>query len=151
MKVKSVLESKGAEVHTIRSCDVVHTAIEQFMEKNIGALVVTQNSAVGGPVIEGVVTERDVVLGIASHGSNIVGRTVADIMRRADVCGPEDELEFIMSRMLSRRVRHIVVVQDGVLCGIVSIGDVVKKQLEDMELEANVLRDAYRASAAYHP
>ena len=68
-------------------------------------------------------------------------------MQKAAVCSPDDDLELVMSRMTTRRVRHIAVSDDGVLCGIISIGDVVKKQLSDLELETNVLRDAYRASA----
>ncbi|MDA0306811.1 MAG: CBS domain-containing protein [Proteobacteria bacterium] len=69
-------------------------------------------------------------------------------MQKSAVCSPDDDLKLVMSRMTTRRVRHLAVFEDGLLCGIISIGDVVKKQLSDLEMEANVLRDAYRASRA---
>ena len=142
MKVSSVLKSKGSDVYTIRPQETVQLAIKKFKEKGIGALVVFDN------YVRGMISERDIILGLAEHGGDFLAKTVVEVMQKSAVCSPDDDLELVMSRMTTRRVRHIVVSDDGVLCGIISIGDVVKKQLSDFELETNVLRDAYRASAA---
>ncbi len=144
MKVSSVLKSKGSDVHTVLPQESIHSVIKTFKEKGIGALVVSDNYV----EVQGMISERDIILGFAEHGGNLLTMTVADVMRNGNVCGPDDDLELVMSRMTTRRVRHLAVSDDGLLCGIISIGDVVKKQLTDLELEANVLRDAYRASQA---
>ncbi len=142
MKVSSVLKSKGSDVHTIRPEEPIQTVLRAFKEKNIGSLVVFDN------YFRGMITERDIILGLAEYGGDLLAKTVAEVMQKGAVCSPDDDLELVMSRMTTRRVRHIAVSDEGVLCGIISIGDVVKKQLSDFELETNVLRDAYRASAA---
>ncbi len=144
MKASSVLLSKGSDVHTVRPQEAIHSVIKTFKEKGIGALVVSDNYV----EVQGMISERDIILGFAEHGGNLLAMTVADVMQNGNVCSPDDDLELVMSRMTSRRVRHLAVSDDGLLCGIISIGDVVKKQLTDLELEANVLRDAYRASWA---
>jgi len=143
MKVSSVLKSKGGDVHTIRPEETIQKVLKVFKEKNIGALVVSDNYV----ETQGMISERDIILGLAEHGGDFLTKTVAEVMQKGAVCSPDDYLEWVMSRMTTRRVRHIAVSDDGVLCGIISIGDVVKKQLSDLELETNVLRDAYRASA----
>ena len=143
MKVSSVLKSKGSDVHTVRPQETVQSVIKKFKEKGVGALVVSDN------YVRGMISERDTILALAEHGGDILTMTAADLMQNSNVCVPDDDLELVMSRMTTRRVRHLVVFDDGLLCGIISIGDVVKKQLSDLELETNVLRDAYRASAVY--
>jgi CBS domain-containing protein len=142
MKVSSVLLSKGSDVHTVLPQQSIRSVIKIFQEKGIGALVVSDNYV----EVQGMISERDIILGFAEHGGNLLTMTVADVMRNGNVCSPDDDLELVMSRMTTRRVRHLAVSDDGLLCGIISIGDVVKKQLTDLELEANVLRDAYQAS-----
>ena len=142
MKVSSVLKSKGGDVHTIRPEETIEKVFRTFKEKNIGALVVSDNYV----EVQGMISERDIILGFAELGADILTKSVAEVMQKAAVCSPDDDLELVMSRMTTRRVRHLAVADDGLLCGIISIGDVVKKQLSDLELEANVLRDAYRAS-----
>ncbi len=145
MKVSSVLKSKGSDVHTIRPEETIEKVFRIFKEKNIGALVVSDNYV----EVQGMISERDIILALAEHGGDISTMTVADVMENSIVCAPDDDLELVMSRMTTRRVRHVAVADDGVLCGIISIGDVVKKQLSDLEMETNVLRDAYRASAVH--
>jgi len=87
-----------------------------------------------------------VVRGLADHGPRVLEATVAELMTRdVVVCAPRDTVKLVMAEMTRRRVRHLPVVADGVLCGIVSIGDVVKNRLEEMETETNVLREAYIA------
>ncbi len=143
MKVSSVLKSKGSDVHTVRPQEAIHSVIKTFKQKGIGALVVSDNYV----EVQGMISERDIILGFAEHNGNLLTMTVADVMQNGKVCRPDDDLELVMSRMTTRRVRHIVVSDDGLLCGIISIGDVVKKQLSDLEMETNVLRDIYRASS----
>ena len=145
MKVSSVLKSKGSDVHTVRPQETIQSVIDKFKEKGIGALVVSDNYV----EVQGMISERDIILALAEHGRDISTMTVADVMENSIVCAPDDDLELVMSRMTTRRVRHVAVSDDGVRCGIISIGDVVKKQLTEMELETNVLRDAYRVSAVH--
>lgn len=142
MKVNSVLISKGSDVHTVHPLETIQSVIKIFKEKGIGALVVSDN------YVRGIVSEREIILGLAEHGGDFLNKTVAEAMQKTAVCSPDDELEMVMSRMTTRRVRHLAVFEDGLLCGIISIGDVVKKKLSDLEMETNVLRDAYRASRA---
>lgn len=141
MKVRSVLRHKGSNVHTIHPQETIQSAIDTFKEKSIGALVVSKNHV----DVQGMISERDIIRGLAEYGSRLLTMKVADVMQNGNLCAPDDDLKLVMARMTIRRVRHLAVTEDGLLCGVISIGDVVKKQLTDLELEANVLRDAYRA------
>ena len=123
MKVSSVLKSKGSDVHTVRPQETVQSVIKKFKEKGVGALVVSDN------YVRGMISERDIILALAEHGGDILTMTAADLMQNRNVCVPDDDLELVMSRMTTRRVRHPVVFDDGLLCGLISIGAVVKKQL----------------------
>lgn len=142
MKVSSVLKSKGSHVHTVGPHETVQFVIEKFREKGIGALVVSDNHV----AVQGIISERDIILDLAEHGGKVLTMTVAQVMKNGNVCAPDDDLELVMSRMTTRRVRHLAVSNRGFLCGIISIGDVVKKELTELEMETNVLRDTYRAS-----
>jgi CBS domain-containing protein len=94
----------------------------------------------------GIVSERDVVRGLADRGPSIMSEPVSAVMTRDVVtCTPRDGVKQLMAEMTRRRIRHLPVLSDGRLCGIVSIGDVVKNRLEEMETETNVLREAYIA------
>jgi len=140
MTVEMILRAKGAEVETVRPETTVVMALHEFITKGIGALVVTSD----GEHVEGVLSERDVVRGLARHGQLILGTRVSKIMsRNAPVCAPTDTLKQVMAEMTRTRHRHLPVVEAGKLVGIISIGDVVKSRLEDLELETVVLREAY--------
>jgi CBS domain-containing protein len=112
--------------------------------KRIGALVVLDQDA----NIAGIVSERDITRGLAEHGADILSMTVAQIMT-ADVvtCRPENGVGELMKKMTTGRFRHLPVVDQGKLVGIVSIGDIVKFRLEELEAEASQLQD-YIAGAA---
>jgi CBS domain-containing protein len=111
-------------------------------EHGIAALVVKSGGA-----IKGLISERDIVLAVARHGEGALALAVADVGAHTMVkVAPGDSLKRAMSLMTNHRVRHLAVVADGHLVGIVSIGDVVKLRLEDLETETNVLRDAYVAA-----
>jgi CBS domain-containing protein len=142
LKVENILAAKGREVETIRPGDSVLVAVHKLTMGNIGALVVSAD----GERVDGVLSERDVVRGLARHGITLLDTPVSSVMtRRPPVCSPDETLATVMSQMTRTRNRHLPVVEDGKLRGIVSIGDIVKHRLEEMELEANVLRDAYLA------
>ena len=140
MNVAGILRAKGTSVVTIRSDATVAELVRGLRDARIGAMVVSDD----GRAVDGIVSERDVVRGLAERGVGVLDAKVADVMTRQVVtCAANDSVKQLMSDMTRRRVRHLPVVQDGALIGIVSIGDVVKNRLEEMETEANVLREAY--------
>ncbi|HET7728149.1 MAG TPA: CBS domain-containing protein [Candidatus Limnocylindrales bacterium] len=127
---------------TIEPDETVETLVRGLREERIGAMVVSRD----GRTIDGIVSERDVVRALAERGATVLGDRVADIMTTSvATCAPNDPVKHVMSEMTRRRIRHLPVVDGGVLAGLVSIGDVVKNRLEEMETEANVLREAYLA------
>ena len=140
MLVSKVLADKGGNVYTIHPDKVVKEVANELRERNIGAAVVT--SLRGN--VQGIISERDIVFGIGKHGEAALGFQVEELMKApAPVCKKSDDLADIMALMTRRRVRHVVVLE---LVGIVSIGDVLKNQLDETELEVRVLRDYARAS-----
>jgi CBS domain-containing protein len=142
MNVEGILRAKGAGVVTIRPDASVGELIEGLGRERIGAMVVSDD----GRSVAGIVSERDVVRGLASHGAAILQLPVREIMTSNVVtCAPGDSVKQLMEQMTRRRIRHLPVVVDGALAGIVSIGDVVKSRLEEVETETNVLREAYIA------
>ena len=142
MKVEDILRRKGAVVETIRPDAKIVMAVHRMRMQNVGALVVSRD----GEKVDGVLSERDIVRGLTTHGAGLVEMSVVAVMSRSvPTCAPGDSLTSVMSQMTRTRNRHVPVVEDGRLCGIVSVGDVVKHRLEEMELETNVLRDAYLA------
>ncbi len=142
MNVESILKVKGSEVQTVSPDALAVFAVHKLTTAGIGALVVSAD----GVRLEGVISERDVVRGLSRHGARLLDLPVADVMtRRVPVCSPDDTLAHVMAEMTRTRHRHLPVIREGRLCGLVSIGDIVKHRLEDLELEASVLRDAYRA------
>lgn len=142
MNVDGILRTKGATVVTIEPDSTVSSLVRGLQDARIGAMVVSAD----GRSVLGIVSERDVVRGLAERGAGILAAPVSELMTREVVCcTPRDTVKQVMAEMTRRRVRHLPVVADGVLCGIVSIGDIVKNRLEEMETETNVLREAYIA------
>jgi CBS domain-containing protein len=142
MNVDGILRSKGATVITIRPDASIRDLVRGLRDERIGAMVVSEDER----SVVGIISERDVVRGLADHGPRVLDLRVAELMTRAVVsCRPQDTVKQVMAQMTSRRIRHLPVVTDGVLRGIVSIGDVVKNRLEEVETETNVLREAYIA------
>lgn len=142
MKVRDILKAKGQAVETIRPDAPLDLAVHRLSALGIGALVVSAD----GEHLEGVLSERDVVRGLVKHGPRLLEATVSAVMSKsAPVCSPDSSIKDAMAEMTRSRHRHLPVIEDGVLRGVLSIGDVVKHRLEEMELEASVLRDAYIA------
>jgi CBS domain-containing protein len=142
MNVESILRQKGTEVATITPEASIKRAADWLRAKNVGALVVTSNDA-----ILGIISERDIVRAFSQYGEPVASMQVKDIMTHGLITASlGDDLARLMHLMTRHRVRHIPVLRNGKLAGIVSIGDVVKHRLDDLELEASVLRDVYIAT-----
>ena len=144
MKVQEILAHKGNKVVTIRPDATVSTAVHRLALERIGALVVSED----GRSIQGVLSERDIIKALAEDGAAILApdRRVRDLMSRGvRTCRPDDTVKAVMAEMTRHRFRHMPVVEGGRLAGLVSIGDVVKTRLDEMELETVVLREAYIA------
>ena len=138
MKVEAMLAAKGDKVVTSRPDAIIATVIRMFKLEGIGALVISED----GEQILGIISERDVVRAMVSHGADVLNMRVAELMTRSvKTCTPEANIKDVMAEMTRSRVRHLPVVQGGKLCGIISIGDVVKNRLEELETETSVLRD----------
>jgi CBS domain-containing protein len=130
VRIQTLLTNKGSDVATIRSDATVAEAVEALSRHHVGALVVSDD----GSTIDGIVSERDVVRKMSERGEAVVHDLVASIMSATVyTCSPEDDTELLMRTMTERRVRHVPVVDGGRLCGIVSIGDVVKDRIEELE------------------
>ncbi len=143
MDVANVLAAKGRDMFTTRPDVTVATAAKMLRHHRIGALIVCDEA---GELV-GLISEREIAFGLASHGAALLDMRVADLMLRSlPTCRPQDSLRTVMAQMTARRLRHFPVLEDGRLSGMISIGDVVKHRLDEVELEANVLRDAYVAS-----
>jgi len=140
--IEAVLQAKGRHVDTTTTGTPILEVAQQMRVRRIGALVVSND----GQHIDGIISERDVVIGLAHDGAGLLRMTAGQVMAKSVVtCSPSDSIAQIMGVMTQRRVRHLPVVDGGRLCGIISIGDVLKNRLDDLELETKVLRDVYRA------
>jgi len=137
MNVETILRNKGSWVATIRPDATVAEAVETLNRERIGALVVSED----GDSVGGMVSERDIVTALGNRGADLLSRPVDEIMtRNVIVCDPADTVQELMAEMTNRRFRHLPVIKNGRLCGIVSIGDLVKNRLDEIEFEANSLR-----------
>ncbi len=138
MLVANILKNKGHEVKTIRPSDTIQAAAERLVAEGVGALVVVN----GSRAIEGIFTERDLSRGVASFGRDVHGLSVTRLMTRSVVtCSSKDSIAEVAKVMTERRMRHLPVTDDDRLVGLVSIGDVLKCRLDEVKLEALVLRD----------
>lgn len=144
MNVDAILRDKGDTVVTIAPDATIAQAVSLLRVRRIGALVVSGD----GITPEGMLSERDLVRGLAQDGALLLQRRVEEIMTRAVVtCGRNDSLADLMALMTERRIRHLPVMHSGRLVGLVSIGDVVKNRLDEIESEAQSLK-TYIAGAA---
>lgn len=136
MTIASVLRSKGSAVETIAGDASVFDAIRRLGEKRIGALPVT----VGGSVA-GIMSERDVIYCLRSHGAEVLDWPVSKVMTSPAITAePSTEVLSALALMTQRRIRHLPVVEGGKLCGMVSIGDLVKFRMDRVEAEADAMR-----------
>ena len=138
MKVADILSAKGSKVMTVRPTDTIVTLAHRLKLERVGAMIVSRD----GKTIDGIISERDVTHGLATHGAELSALLVSNLMTREVVtCSPDDSIAEIARIMTRHRVRHIPVQEKGALVGVVSVGDVVKHRLDEMEMEVNVMRD----------
>jgi len=138
MKVQELLAAKSGKTVTIRPDSTIDTAANLLKLEGIGALVVSDD----GENVAGILSERDIVRGLVDQGAHLLEAKVSELMTSSvKTCTAEDSINDIMGEMTRSRIRHLPVLEGGKLSGIVSIGDVVKYRLEELQTETNVLRD----------
>lgn len=139
MNVRQILAQKPVHaVATIKASATLLEAAGALAAKKIGALVVSES----GDSVDGIISERDIVRRLASDGQSCLSLTVADAMvRKVTTCAPSDTTNSVMQRMTEGRFRHLPVVEDGKLTGVVSIGDAVKARIEEIEHENQAMED----------
>ena len=137
MQVENILQSKGRAVTTVASGSTIAEAVELLNTKKIGAVVVVDDNKVVG-----ILSERDVVRHLGKDWGALASRPVSDVMTRAVVSVSRfASIADVMERMTEKRIRHMPIVENGELVGIVSIGDVVKRKIEETEQEATALKE----------
>jgi len=142
MNVADILKAKGSAVKTVRPDETALELAEQLRAERIGAAIVSAD----GSTIDGIVSERDLAYGLAAHASKLPTVAVERLMTKVVVvCSPDDTINQVMSVMTRERIRHLPVKSNNELVGIVSIGDVLKHRISEVQLEAEVLRDYARA------
>jgi CBS domain-containing protein len=138
VQISQLLRRKGREVATIDGSESVRSALALLAEKGIGALVVSSD----GRRIDGILSERDVARGLHDRGAGLLAEPVSSVMTaQVHTCRPQASVHDLAQTMTDHRVRHVPVVEDGALVGIVSIGDVVKARLDELEEERKQLVD----------
>lgn len=138
MSVQEILNTKGAKVVTVEPTALVSVAARRLRLEKIGALVVSRD----GTTIEGILSERDIVYGLIDHGADVLDKRVSELMTHQPfTCSPQTGVKEAMRLMATKRIRHLPVLKDGRLAGIISIGDVMKNRLDELELEGHVLHD----------
>ncbi len=139
MRVADILKTKGMRtVMTVRPGETINALSERLRQAGVGAMIVSEN----GHTIDGIISERDVAYGVAAHAGRLHALQVSELMTRAVItCTPDDSISGVAKIMTERRIRHLPVMEGGRLAGLISIGDVLKHRLSEIELEANVLRD----------
>jgi CBS domain-containing protein len=136
VNISDILRYKGADVITIAADETVTALLDQLAEHNVGALLVVD----GGEQVVGVVSERDVVRRLAERGAALLDASVEQIMTAIVVsCSSHDSVDSVAETMTERRVRHMPVIDDGQLVGIVSIGDVVSSRIRQLEKDRGQL------------
>ena len=143
MAVHHILSQKGSQVFTIEPAATLAMAVQMLVQRRVGALVVTG----ADDRIVGIISERDIVRVLGEKGTAALGAPVAEAMTRKVVtCGHNETIAEIMERMTGGKFRHVPVIEQGRLVGIVSIGDVVKARLGELEHEHDALREYIRTA-----
>jgi CBS domain-containing protein len=138
MNVTTILSAKGGDVISIEPAGTLETAVWMLAERGIGALLVL------GPDrrLVGILSERDIVRVLAEQGAGVLAQPLSQVMTRKVVtCSPSDTVDVLMERMTTGKFRHVPVVEQEKVIGVISIGDVVKHRLKEIEQESAALRD----------
>jgi CBS domain-containing protein len=138
MNVETILQTKGDRLATVPADATIEAATAQLKAEGIGALVVSSD----GETLEGILSERDIVRGLVGHGAELLAMPVSAIMtKEVTCCVASDSVDDLMAVMSESRIRHLPILDDGKLKGIISIGDVVKARLNELQNEADALRE----------
>ncbi len=138
MNVAGILKGKGANIITAKADDAISVIAGLLGEHRIGAVLVMGE----GQDVQGVISERDIVRGLANSGTGCLKMKASELMTSNVIsCAPSDTIDQVMSLMTDKRIRHLPVMEDGVLKGFISIGDVVKRRMDEVEQEAAAMRD----------
>ncbi|WP_029011380.1 CBS domain-containing protein [Azospirillum halopraeferens] len=130
MKVEDILRRKGTRINMVRINESVETALTLMRRENIGALVVKDVCRTEGNTVVGVISERDVVRGLVDRGPAILAQPVSELMSRNPIiCHPSDTLRHVLTLMDEHSIRHVPVLDDGTLVGVVSVRDLIKNRL----------------------
>jgi CBS domain-containing protein len=144
VRVRELVASRVGSLITVEPKAELETAVSLLMARNIGGLPVL---APDGTAV-GFIAERDIVRAVHDHPGTVRHLRVQDVMRPPPICESEDTVEHVMRLMTSQRLRHLVVREDGRIIGVISVGDIVKYRLEQLETETAVLRDYVAAQRA---
>lgn len=137
VQIAAILDRKGSEVRTVPRQASVTDAVNALAEHGIGALVVSDD----GRTVDGIISERDIVRRLASDGADCLDRRVEEVMTEdVTTCPPHVTADELMGTMTEGRIRHVPVVEDDEMVGIVSIGDVVKSRIDVLEIEREALK-----------
>ena len=143
MKVADILKGKSSAVMTVQPTLTIGALAQRLRSAGVGVMIVTSD----GQTLDGIISERDIAYGLAAHGAALPSLKVTDLMTRAVItCSLQDTVVEVAKVMTMRRIRHLPVKDGAKLVGVVSIGDVLKTRISQIELEANVLRDIAIAS-----
>jgi len=138
MTVKRILQEKGTDAPTVAPEAKIADVIEALETEDVGALVVSKD----GQHIDGIISERDVIRGLQRFGKDVLEHTVRDLMSPDVVtCGVFDRVAGVMALMDERRIRHVPVIDDGKLAGIVSVRDIIKLRLDEVQADAEAMRE----------
>ena len=137
-KIMDLIREKGSEVISVRPENTIHEAIQVMVNHNIGAVLVV---SVEGK-LKGIFTERDILKECVRRIDQLKNTKVESVMTTDLIIGlPEDEVEYLMGVITENKIRHIPILSEGKISGMISIGDLVKSQLKDVEYENHYLRD----------
>lgn len=139
MIVRNIIDTKAIrEIITIRPTDSVKSAVEVLTKHRIGAVIVSRD----GAIVDGILSERDIVRGLGARGAGVLEQTAQELMTAAVIgCKPEDTAISVLERMTDGRFRHMPVIEGSRMIGVVSIGDVVKARITEIQVENAALTD----------
>ena len=146
MQVSQILDSKGDRLITVAPDATIREVAERLRQERIGATLIRDHDG----TLLGILSERDIVAGMANEGAEVLNKSAADLMNRSVItCQPESSTEELMEKMLSEKIRHLPVCENDQLVGIVSIGDIVKSALAELKWREEVLQQQVVTAVAW--
>ncbi len=138
MIVSQILKSKGSQVHTVSKTALIKEVSCLLATERIGAVVIIDQNR----LVEGIISERDIVRGLSNYGAKVLDMPVEDLMTKNVITrGVESQIDELRREMTNSRIRHLPILDNGRLVGLISIGDVVKNRVEELQAEGDMLRE----------